>query len=218
MSDFSTTWPSGAVWALETMNPSGRSDGELVTTAWADLDDWHLARAAAGGSREAFDELVVRHRRSVYQLCYRFVSNPDDAAELSQEVFLRAYRGLARFKGEASIGTWLHRIGVNVCLNRLAVKAPPRQEIESAELLPDRRDGPEVELLAAERALRVRRAVARLPERQRATLILRVFHELPHKEIAKILGSSIGAVKANFFHALQNMKKLLGEEEQRGLR
>ena len=218
MSEISTTWPSGAVWSLETMNPSERADGEPVTPAWAELDDRQLVRAAVGGAREAFDELVVRHRRAVYQLCYRFVANHDDAAELSQEVFLRAFRALASFKGEAAVGTWLHRIGVNVCLNRLALKVPPRQEIESAEALPDRRDGPELELLTAERASRVRRAVARLPERQRATLILRVFHDLPHREIARILGSSVGAVKANFFHALRNMKKLLDEHEQRGLR
>ena len=87
--------------------------------------DADLVEAALAGSREAFDAIVERHRRNVYQLCYRFVGNEADAADLAQDVFVRAYRGLKNFKGQASIGTWLYRIGVNVCLNRLASKTPP---------------------------------------------------------------------------------------------
>ena len=66
--------------------------------------------------------IVERHWRNVYHLCYRLVGNHEDASDLAQDVFVRAFKGLHRFKGDSSLGTWLHRVGVNVCLNRLAVK------------------------------------------------------------------------------------------------
>ena len=173
-------------------------------------DDAELVRLAQAGSREAFDVIVQRHQRHVYQLCYRFVGSHEDAADLAQDVFVRAYRALRSFKGQSAFGTWLYRIGVNVCLNRKALKTlrfEPLLAVEPAAIS-ERADAA---LLRTERAARVRAAVARLPRKQRATLILRTYHELPHDEIARILGSSVGAVKANFFHALANLKKLLTE-------
>src|SRR5512132_4417663 len=88
------------------------------------LDERALVEAALAGQAGAFDLIVERHRRAVYQLCYRFVGNHEDASDLSQDVFLRAFRGLRRFRGQSSIATWLYRIGVNVCLNRLNAKTP----------------------------------------------------------------------------------------------
>src|SRR5437763_15415738 len=82
--------------------------------------DAELVASCLAGQREAFDVLVERHQRHVYQLCYRFVGNHEDASDLAQDVFIRAYRGLRNFKGEASLGTWPYRIGVNVCLNRVS--------------------------------------------------------------------------------------------------
>src|SRR4051812_20066690 len=82
--------------------------------------DADLVRACLDGKREAFDVLVERHQRHVYQLCYRFTGNHEDANDLVQDVFIRAYRGLKAFKGQASLGTWLYRIAVNVCLTRAA--------------------------------------------------------------------------------------------------
>jgi RNA polymerase sigma-70 factor (ECF subfamily) len=192
------SWPSAPRGMLTVINPT---DAELV-------------EASRAGDRDAFDVIVERHRRHVYQLCYRFVGNEADAADLVQDVFVRAYRGLRTFKGQASLGTWLYRIGVNVCLNRLAAKAPPAESLDPLFLANDERIAAPGEsasdaLLRTERERRVRAAIARLPKKQRATLILRVYHELPHEQIAGILGSSVGAVKANFFHAMNNLKKLL---------
>ena len=170
-------------------------------------DEAALVAACLAGRKEAFDVIVERHRRHVYQLCYRFVGNHEDASDLAQDVFVRAYRGLRSFKGQSSLGTWLYRIGVNVCLNKVGSKTP------KAESIGDNAAGdfehPADALVRRERAAEVRAAIARLPKKQRATLILRVYHELPHEQIAGILGSSVGAVKANFFHALNNLKKLL---------
>src|SRR5439155_8406676 len=142
-------------------------------------------------------------------LCYRFVGNHEDASDLSQDVFIRAYRGLDRFRGQSSLGTWLYRIAVNVSLNKVSAKPPQTEPIDSRPHLDSRAVDPGAELIRGERAAQVRAAIACLPKKQRATVILRVYHELSHEEIAGVLGRSVGAVKANFFHALGNLKRLL---------
>ena len=176
-----------------------------------DLGEGELVAACLAGRPGAFDLIVERYRRTVYQLCYRFVGNHEDASDLSQDVFLRAFRGLRTFKGQSSLGTWLYRIGVNVCLNRLSLKTPVNEPIDKHQHVDDHSESPSERFLRGERALQVRAAITRLPRKQRAALILRMYHEMSHQEIAQALGSSVGAVKANVFHALQNLKKLLAE-------
>jgi len=157
--------------------------------------------------------VVERHRRSVYRLCYRFVGNHEDADDLSQDVFLRASRGLHRFRGQSALGTWLHRIAVNVCLTRVSAKTPASEPIEEERQVDTRTESPSDRVLRAERATRVRAAIAELPCKQRAALILRMYHDMSHQEIADVLGTSVGAVKTNFFHALGNLKRLLGDRD-----
>ena len=178
-----------------------------------ELDDTALVVAAASGNREAFDVIVERHRRSVYQVCYRFVHNHEDASDLAQDAFVRAWRGIGNFKSQSALSTWLYRIAVNVCLNRVAAKTPVTEPIESTEHFEDVRvEGAQRAMIRKERAVAVRKAIANLPDKQRATLILRAYHNMSHQQIADVLGSSVGAVKANFFHALANLKKILGSE------
>jgi RNA polymerase sigma-70 factor, ECF subfamily len=185
----------------------------LVVTPLADLDDRALASKAAGGNREAFDVIVERHRRSVYLVCYRFVNNHEDASDLAQDAFVRAWRGLRNFKGQSALSTWLYRIAVNVCLNKVSAKTPISEPIDSTDHFEDARiEGAQHAMIRDERAVVVRKAIASLPKKQRATLILRTYHEMSHQQIADVLGSSVGAVKANFFHALANLKKILGSE------
>jgi RNA polymerase sigma-70 factor, ECF subfamily len=196
-------------WTIRVGGPSAGEAPPASAGRWAALDDAQLVRACLDGHRDAFDGIVERHRRQVYQLCYRYVGSHEDAADLAQDTFIRAFKGLRGFKGESSIATWLYRIAVNVCLNRLSLKTP-RPEPLLADDRPDLHAvRPDAALLRAERAAEVRAAIQQLPPKQRATLILRVYHELPHEEIAAILGSSVGAAKANLFHALANLKKLL---------
>jgi RNA polymerase sigma-70 factor (ECF subfamily) len=175
-------------------------------------EDHELVAAARAGDQGAFGEIVERHRRSVYQVCYRFVDNHEDASDLAQETFLRAWKGLQNFKGEAALSTWLYRIAVNVSLNRVAAKKIQVEPLESDRFIDTNTESPGTGLLRRERAGAVRRAIAALPEKQRATLILRTYHDMSHQEVADVLGSSVGAVKANFFHALANLKKILGSE------
>jgi RNA polymerase sigma-70 factor (ECF subfamily) len=186
---------------------------EVRDAALATLDEQALVEACLANLPGAFDLIVERHRRPIYSLCYRFVGNHEDASDLSQDVFLRAYRGLRSFRGQSSLGTWLYRIGVNVCLNRVSARAPAVESIDERQIVDDRAEAPSEAILRAERGARVRAAIARLPRKQRATLILRTYHEMSHQEIADALGSSVGAVKANFFHALGSLKKILGDED-----
>jgi RNA polymerase sigma-70 factor, ECF subfamily len=185
----------------------------VVVTPLADLDDRALASKAAGGNREAFDVIVERHRRAIYLVCYRFVNNHEDASDLAQDAFVRAWRGMGNFKGQSALSTWLYRIAVNVCLNKVSAKTPSTEPIDSVDHFEDVRiEGAQHAMIRGERAVVVRRAIASLPKKQRATLILRAYHEMSHQQIADVLGSSVGAVKANFFHALANLKKILGSE------
>ena len=215
------TWPAGPTGSTAARRAldAGRRHSTVASTttepALGELSEAALIEACLAGRSGAFDLVVERHRRSVYQLCWRFVGNHEDASDLSQDIFLRAYRGLRSFRGQSSLATWLYRIGVNVCLNRVSAKAPLEkmtEAIDDRQYVDTRGESPSEHLLKEERGARVRAAIAELPRKQRATLILRMYHEMSHQEIADVLGSSVGAVKANFFHALGNLKKLLGEE------
>lgn len=172
-------------------------------------DDRALVAAFHEGRREAFDVIVTRYRKPIYQLCYRFTGNHEDASDLAQDVFVRAFKGLVRFKGDSALGTWLYRIGVNAALNRKAVKRPATEALEPDTYVDRSTRDPLAGLVQHEDAQRVREAIRQLPPKQQAALILRVYHDLSHDEIASTLGSSVGAVKANFFHALGNLKRLI---------
>ena len=182
--------------------PAGRSAGRE--------QDREAVLACQRGEREAFDRLVERYQRDVYRLCYRYVNNHEDANDMAQEVFLKAYRALGRFRGESTFSTWLYRIAVNTCLSFRSSRKAPAEEV--TEALPDASPGALAQVESEETARIVRDAVRRLPEKQRATLILKVYHDLSHDEVASILGSTVGTVKANFFHALGNLRRLLGVE------
>jgi RNA polymerase sigma-70 factor (ECF subfamily) len=186
---------------------------EAVSRQASRLAERETIAACQRGDREAFDRLVERYQREIYRLCYRYVGHHEDANDLAQEVFLRAWRSIGRFRGDSAFSTWLYRIGVNACLNHRALRRAPTQELP--EGLPDPARGALARAEAEDDARRVRDAVARLPEKQRATVILKIFHDLSHEEVASILGSSVGTVKSNLFHALGNLRRLLGGEPGR---
>jgi RNA polymerase sigma-70 factor, ECF subfamily len=180
------------------------------TGAAVRVDDREAVEACQRGERDAFNPLVERYQRDIYRLCYRYVNDPQDANDMAQEVFLKAYKAIGRFRGESSFSTWLYRIAVNTCLNFRSTRRPEGEELSDA--VPDGRAGALTLLEREEQADRVRAAVSRLPEKQRATLILKIYHELTHEEVAGIVGASVGTVKANLFHALGNLRKMLNAE------
>src|SRR6266508_4880189 len=128
---------SSHAWTLSGPWPMASTDAALET-----LDERALVEACLAGRLGAFDVIVERHRRAIYQLCYRFVGNHEDASDLSQDVFLRAFRGLRNFKGQSSLGTWLYRIGVNVCLNRVSAKVPVVEPIDKQQHIDVRGESP----------------------------------------------------------------------------
>jgi RNA polymerase sigma-70 factor (ECF subfamily) len=175
-------------------------------------DDRAAVAACQRGDRQAFDQLVGRYQRDVYRLCFRYVNNHQDANDLAQEAFLKAFKAIGRFRGDSAFSTWLYRIAVNTCLSFRASRKPEGDDLSDS--LPDVRPGALDGVIDRERSRRVRDAVARLPAKQKATVILKVYQEMSHEEVARAMGSSVGTVKANLFHALANLRKLLpGAEE-----
>ncbi len=158
-----------------------------------------------GGDDSAFDDLVLRHRGPVYRLAFRLMGNHQDADDLSQEAFLRAYRGLRRFRGEAQFRTWMTRIVVNVALSARQARRPTVPLSEAGlEAVHDTED-------PLDRALQaqVRRAVEGLPPRQRQVLMLKVYEGLKFVEIARAASISTGTAKATFFHAVRRLRNRL---------
>jgi RNA polymerase sigma-70 factor (ECF subfamily) len=172
--------------------------------------DREAVEACQRGDAEAFGLLVARHQRDVYRLCYRYVGNQYDADDMAQEVFLKAFRSIGRLRGESAFSTWLYRIAVNTCLNFRSSGRRPHDEV--SDRLPDPSPGVRERLEEEARDSRIRQAVERLPDKQRATLVLKVYQELSHEEVAAVLGVSVGTAKANLFHALRNLKRQLGRE------
>jgi len=176
-----------------------------------DRDDQDAVQAFQRGEKEVFDRLVLKYQRMVYRLCFRYTGNHPDADDLAQEVFVRAYRGLDGFRSESRFSTWLYRIALNAGMNWVSGR-------KVSETLPENLTDTApsaLERLSREQAtFELRRAIERLPEKQRATLLLRVDQELSHKEIAEIMGSPVGTVKANLFFALANLRKLMGVQSK----
>lgn len=176
------------------------------------MDDKDLIEAFRAGDESAFNELVSRHRRHVYLVARGVLRRHDQADEAAQEAFVKAYRSLGGFEGQSSFRTWIHRIARNAALDLLAREGTQHRVAEEAALEPDRQaGGPRAleELLADERRRELRRGIAELPERQRLTLTLRVQQGLKYSEIAEALDCPVGTAKANFHHAVKNLKKIL---------
>jgi RNA polymerase sigma-70 factor (ECF subfamily) len=165
------------------------------------------------GDREAFDRIVARHRREVYRIARRMTGSHEDADDVTQDTFLKAYRALGNFRGESALRTWLIRIALNLSMNLGRSRGSRTVDGVDLSLLsgPEAQSlpGSEKHLLDAERDRHVRAAVDGLPPRQRQVVILRVYEEMKFQEIAEWLGCPVGTAKANFFHAVNNLRKAL---------
>ncbi len=165
--------------------------------------------ACLRGDASAFDVLVTRHQKSIQRVCYRFTGNTEDAADLTQEVFVKAYRSLSKFKGTSAFSTWLYRIAVNSCLSFKASRRNQAEGWDGDYDLPAEGPGVEAALDARMSAERLRAALDALPSKQRLTVIMKVLEERTHTEVADLLGSNVGTVKANLFFAIRNLRRLL---------
>ena len=169
-----------------------------------------LVERAQHGEEEAFEELVKHYQAPLYYLALRFVRDEHAAADLTQTAFLRAYQGLAGFRRRSSLKTWLYRIAINLCKNHLRDRA--RRGLEtSAEIDPPSHANPLQELIKHEGQQSLLQAWYKLPEKQQLTVTLKIQEGLKYREIAEILGCTVGAVKANFHHACTKLKDILQE-------
>ncbi|HUI11532.1 MAG TPA: RNA polymerase sigma factor [Bacteroidota bacterium] len=168
-------------------------------------EERQLISRARTGSHGAFRILVERHMKHAYDVAFSFVGNHDDASDVTQEAFLRAYGALSSFREEAGFGTWLHRIVMNLAMNR-AKKNRTRlaREVDAAEA-PAAAGEPEGEDLRGH----IERALHELPTLQRAVVILRTMDGLSTKQVSNILRCSEGTVKTHLFRGLRKMKAKL---------
>ncbi len=173
----------------------------------SDRSDEELVRRYQEGEESAFNELVLRYQEKIYWVARRFTGDHDNADDITQEVFCKMYDSLKDFRGDSSLYTWLYRITVNVSLNLLR-----RQKVrdffridELFDVESDASDAPDSIVEKAEHQSLVEEAVAALPEKQRAVFVMRYYEELPYEEIAKILKTSVGGLKANYFHAIRKV-------------
>jgi len=169
------------------------------------------------GDAEAFEPLVTANQSSVYNLALKMLRNPDDAYDVAQEAFIKAFRSLSGFKGESSFSSWLYRITANMCLDFLRKnkkRAAPitylDDEMEQRELeLPDMRYNPETELERTELRLAIDDALAQLPAQQRSILLLRELNGMSYSEISEALELEPGTVKSRLFRARAALAKIL---------
>jgi RNA polymerase sigma-70 factor (ECF subfamily) len=178
-----------------------------------------LVEAARSGDRAALDELVRVTYTGTYTLAYRLTGNEDDARDVVQEAYLRAYRGLRRFRGDAQFTTWLYRITANCSANLLAKRARTRTEtLADDALVVDGRaeHDPEGRIAGEDDRARVAGALAVLPWRLRQVIVLRDIYDLPHGSIATELGISEAAAKVRLHRARRRLRELLTSEAGAG--
>lgn len=185
------------------------------------MTDRELVARAGAGNQEAFEQLVRDNQNRVYSLAVRLVGDREEAADLAQEAFLRAWQGLAAFQGESSFATWIYRLTTNVCIDYLRRKKR-RQEVEPAVSLDDEDSGwaepadagqdPQRKLEEAERSRALSRGLERLPEHQRQVLVMRELSGLSYQEIGAATGLDLGTVKSRIARARLALRKILLED------
>ena len=165
-------------------------------------EDENLVRSFKAGNEKAFDRIFEKYHIPVYSICYRYTRNEADARDLTQEVFIRIYRNLAKFRMESKLFTWLYRITVNACIS---FKRRERQFEPLPESLPDARSLSNTATLK----VAISDALQKLPERQRMAFILRHYEGYTFSEIGEIMGITSGAAKANHHHAIRKLRTYL---------
>jgi len=172
--------------------------------------DENLVRRCQAGDGTAFDKLVYKYQELVFRLAYRIVGSDAEVEEIAQEVFLRAYRGIKKFRRDAAFSTWLTRITVNYCIKTLnGRKSKMLFERLTSLISLSKEAAQHTTVEREEQRAMVRRALERLPPKHKAVIVLLYFEERSCEEIAEILDCSVGTVKSRLYHARQRLKELL---------
>ena len=185
------------------------------------VSDEELCRQIAQRDRAAFENLVERHQERTYRLAWSILKNPDDARDLSQDAFVKLFQVATSFDGRSRFSTWFYRIVVNLCLDhrrkgqgwrRLLSWSEPGDKSEPVDMteFPSWEMGPEEEAGVRERADRLWRAADRLPDKQRAALVLSIQEGLNSAEIGAVLNCSEATVRVHLHRAMRELKKTVG--------
>ncbi len=172
------------------------------------VPDGRLVEQGREGDPRALGRLVDRHHEVVYRVALSVLSDPDLAADVAQDTFLKAFRALETFRGDASFRTWLLSIAHNEAKGALRRRARRSEApLEAAGPVSDAGPDPETAALAAREAARARTFLEALPEKQRLAVTLRVDEGLSFREIGELIGSSEGAARVNYFHGIRKLRE-----------
>jgi RNA polymerase sigma-70 factor, ECF subfamily len=180
-------------------------------------DDWKLVELARQGDRSSFGSLVRRHQDRTFNLAYQIVRNREDALDIAQDAFAKAFTSLQSFKGEASFATWLHRIVVNLAIDSLRRRQRggetsyhdihgASEEHKAILVAPD---DPALAMEAKQVRELLARGIALLPPAQRAVLVLREIEAMTYEEIARTVGCTLGTVMSRLFYARRRLRRVL---------
>lgn len=192
----------------------------MANKDYSSTDDKSLVRFAQKGDMGAFEELIARHRDKIYARAYSMMRNEEEAVDLSQEAWVKAWQRLVQFQGDSSFPTWITRIVINLCLDQL--RRRKRQRAESIEEMNEESGGverqmpvvtvnPTERLERAELRQRIDRALSQLSAAHRTVMVLCEFEHMEYKEIAKTMNCSIGTVMSRLFYARRKMAVLLAD-------
>jgi RNA polymerase sigma-70 factor (ECF subfamily) len=187
-------------------------------------EDGGLVKAFQVGDRTAFDALVLKHKDKVFNLCYWFLGDRQEAHDSAQDTFIKVYRSLKKFRLESAFSSWLYRIAANTCKNRLKSSEYRHKkkivwldnpgEIEGGQYsaeIHDQSPSPMIDFEKKERMMLIQRAIASLPTDQRTIVVLRDIEGLSYEEIANITGLNFGTVKSRLSRARQQLRNKLRE-------
>jgi RNA polymerase sigma-70 factor, ECF subfamily len=192
-----------------------------ATLAQVDVSELDLVKQCQTGNTEAFDQLVTRYRTRVFAMIYNMVHNEQDAWDLAQDSFVKAWKSIRRFRGRSSFYTWIYRIVMNVTIDWLRKKqvkgagAEFNDAIQLKEIEPASRTLPKADPLPHERMeqseirARINNAIAQLSPEHRAVILMKEIEEMQYHEIAEALGCSIGTVMSRLFYARKKLQNLL---------
>ena len=192
-----------------------------ATPAQVDVPELELVRQCQAGRSEAFDELVIRYRTRVFAMIYNMVHNEQDAWDLAQESFVKAWKSIKRFRRHSSFYTWIYRIVMNVTIDWLRKKqikgagtefddAVQMKDIDPASRTVPKADPlPHQQLEHAEIRARIDRAIKQLSPEHRAVILMKEIEGMQYHEIAETLGCSIGTVMSRLFYARKKLQHLL---------
>ncbi|MFP4147797.1 MAG: RNA polymerase sigma factor RpoE [Halorhodospira sp.] len=192
----------------------------------SEVSDRELVQRVQAGDKHAFDVLVLRYQQKLVKLIGRYVRDPQEALDVAQEAFIKAYRALPGFRGESSFYTWLYRIGVNTAKNHLVAQGrrPPDSDVDAQDAerydidtMLREQDTPEAEAYRDEVERTVINAIADLPEELRTAVTLRELEGMSYQEIAQVMECPVGTVRSRIFRAREAIDKrlqpLMGDEQ-----